>query len=225
MTAYEVKEMTVTLNSDGLILIPEHIRSELQLAPGCEFTIKIGADGDLILRRETAREVAIREANFDRAIGSADIKWDTDELMVLLRGEGLMVLVDSNVILDVVTSDPVWESWSALTMKNLARTEILVINPVIYAEVSDHFTALWQKLEDSRGQDAASCMEAISPQAAFPCRKSVSCSIKTQWRHSKTSLYYQTFSLGAHAAGLQRLSHPDPRRSNGYADLLPHRTA
>jgi antitoxin PrlF len=79
--------MTVTLNNDGLILIPENIRSELQLAPGCQFTVKIGAGGDLIFRRETAEEVAIREANFDRAIGSADIKWDTDELMALLRGE------------------------------------------------------------------------------------------------------------------------------------------
>jgi antitoxin PrlF len=79
--------MTTTLDNQGQILIPEDIRTELELTPGCEFTVKIGAGGDLILHRETAVELAIREANFDRAIGSADIKWDTDELMALLRGD------------------------------------------------------------------------------------------------------------------------------------------
>ena len=54
--------------------------------PGSEFIIKVEGD-DLILRRQIIVDDATREANFDRAIGSADIKWNTDELMALLRGE------------------------------------------------------------------------------------------------------------------------------------------
>jgi predicted nucleic acid-binding protein len=47
-----------------------------------------------------------------------------------------MVLVDSNVILDVVTRDPVWAAWSDSTLEECAETDSLAVNPLIYAEVS-----------------------------------------------------------------------------------------
>jgi len=46
------------------------------------------------------------------------------------------VLVDSNVILDVVTEDPQWFEWSAQMLANYANQGPLVINPLIYAEIS-----------------------------------------------------------------------------------------
>ena len=46
------------------------------------------------------------------------------------------VLVDSNVILDVATIDLVWSAWSEAQMRRLADETTLVINPLIYAEVS-----------------------------------------------------------------------------------------
>ena len=49
------------------------------------------------------------------------------------------VLVDSNVILDVATGDPVWCEWSSDHLRGLAERAILVINPIIYAEVSIGF--------------------------------------------------------------------------------------
>ena len=49
------------------------------------------------------------------------------------------ILVDSNVILDVVTEDPQWGSWSAETLARCAEGSILFINPIIYAEVSIGF--------------------------------------------------------------------------------------
>ncbi len=49
------------------------------------------------------------------------------------------VLVDSNVILDIVTEDPRWFAWSAQTLANYAEQGNLVINPIIYAEVSIGF--------------------------------------------------------------------------------------
>jgi len=45
-------------------------------------------------------------------------------------------LVDSNVILDVLSQDPSWSAWSSGALALAADESILVINPVIYAEVS-----------------------------------------------------------------------------------------
>ena len=52
------------------------------------------------------------------------------------------VLVDSNILLDVATNDPTWGSWSATALERVADDAVLVINPLIYAEVSVGFDAI-----------------------------------------------------------------------------------
>jgi predicted nucleic acid-binding protein len=52
------------------------------------------------------------------------------------------VLVDSNVLLDVATADPVWRAWSSATLERTADEAVLVINPLVYAEVSVGFDAI-----------------------------------------------------------------------------------
>lgn len=52
------------------------------------------------------------------------------------------VLVDSNVILDVLTEDPRWFQWSSLKLTELGERHALCINPVIYAEVSIGFARI-----------------------------------------------------------------------------------
>lgn len=49
------------------------------------------------------------------------------------------IVVDSNVILDIVTEDKRWFSWSSEVLSRHAETHSLVINPIIYAEVSMGF--------------------------------------------------------------------------------------
>jgi hypothetical protein len=46
------------------------------------------------------------------------------------------VLVDSNVILDVAYEDPQWCAWSEAAIEQAANDTVLVINPIIYAEVT-----------------------------------------------------------------------------------------
>jgi hypothetical protein len=58
------------------------------------------------------------------------------------------ILVDSNVILDVATEDPRWIEWSAGQLETLAEDHILVINPIIYGEVSVGFDRI-EDLEDA----------------------------------------------------------------------------
>lgn len=52
------------------------------------------------------------------------------------------ILVDSSVLLDVITEDPTWGTWSTETLQQLAEQAVLVINPLIYAEVSIRFETI-----------------------------------------------------------------------------------
>jgi predicted nucleic acid-binding protein len=53
-------------------------------------------------------------------------------------------LVDSNVLLDVMTEDARWFTWAAEALERAADTARLVINPVIYAELSVRY----RRIED-----------------------------------------------------------------------------
>ncbi|MEM7699427.1 MAG: type II toxin-antitoxin system VapC family toxin [Verrucomicrobiota bacterium] len=46
----------------------------------------------------------------------------------------MSVLVDTNVIFDLLKSDPIWGDWSEGKLREL-ESEILIINPVIFAEI------------------------------------------------------------------------------------------
>ena len=59
-----------------------------------------------------------------------------------------MILVDTNVILDVVQDDPVWGEWSQGQLDACAVREELGINTVIYAELSIAFARI-EELEDT----------------------------------------------------------------------------
>ncbi|TVS13047.1 MAG: type II toxin-antitoxin system VapC family toxin [Gammaproteobacteria bacterium] len=54
------------------------------------------------------------------------------------------VLVDSCVLLDVFEDDPQWYSWSVAQLERYSETHTLLINPVIYAEISIGF----ERIED-----------------------------------------------------------------------------
>ena len=61
-------------------------------------------------------------------------------------------LVDSNVILDVFTGDPVWSTWSTNAIAAAAERGPLIINPMIYAEVSVRFTTI-EEFDDALPHD------------------------------------------------------------------------
>jgi predicted nucleic acid-binding protein len=105
------------------------------------------------------------------------------------------VLVDSNVLLDVMTEDPHWFSWSARALEQAADRFRLVINPIVYAEVS----TLYARIEDV---DAAlpSAMidrEPIPFEAAFLAGK---CFLSYRRRGGTKLSPLPDFFIGAHAA-------------------------
>ena len=56
----------------------------------------------------------------------------------------MTVLVDSNVLLDVITDNPEWYDWSVMQLNGLAINEELAINDVVFAEICPSF----QRFED-----------------------------------------------------------------------------
>lgn len=54
------------------------------------------------------------------------------------------ILVDTNVLLDVLVEDPVWFDWSAAALADAADRSRLVINQIVYAELSVRFPTVEQ---------------------------------------------------------------------------------
>lgn len=61
-----------------------------------------------------------------------------------------MLLVDTNVLVDVLEDDPRWADWSIAQLRAQSKIHPLLINPIIYAELSLTFSrveALDQTIE------------------------------------------------------------------------------
>ena len=48
----------------------------------------------------------------------------------------MSTLVESNVLIDVLSQDPRWFAWSSEALAHAAEQSVICINPVSYAEVS-----------------------------------------------------------------------------------------
>ncbi|MBI3183451.1 MAG: type II toxin-antitoxin system VapC family toxin [Myxococcales bacterium] len=122
------------------------------------------------------------------------------------------VLVDSNVILDVATEDPTWGNWSNDALARAGEEAALIINPVVYAEVSVRY----EKVEE---------LEAVLPpevfrreplpyEAAFLAGKAF---LQYRRRRGSRDMVLPDFFIGAHAAvaGFRLLTR-DPRPYRSY---------
>jgi predicted nucleic acid-binding protein len=105
------------------------------------------------------------------------------------------VLVDANVLLDVMTEDASWLQWSAQAIERAANRYRLVINPVIYAEVSIRYTRI-EDLEDALSKDMFD-REPIPYEAAFLAGKAY---LAYRRRGGTKTVPLPDFFIGAHAA-------------------------
>ena len=126
------------------------------------------------------------------------------------------VLVDSNVLLDVMTQDTRWLAWSAETIERVADRYRLVINPVIYAEVSVRYS----RIEDLEAALPKMMFdrEAIPYEAAFLAGK---CYLSYRTRGGTKRSPLPDFFIGAHAAVAgYRLMTRDTTRYRSYFPRL-----
>jgi hypothetical protein len=126
------------------------------------------------------------------------------------------ILVDSNVLLDVLTEDERWFGWSSDSLARCADASILAINPVIFAEVSIRFG----RIEDLDAALPATDLERLPLpfEAAFLAGKAF---LRYRRRGGARSAPLPDFFIGAHAAvsGLRLLTR-DPRRYRSYFPRL-----
>lgn len=105
------------------------------------------------------------------------------------------VLVDSNVLLDILTHDPVWGAWSTEQLTHCADQELVMINAIIYAEISigfAHIEELEEVLPSEYFQRAA-----LPYEAAFLAGK---CFQDYRKRGGQRRAPLPDFFIGAHAA-------------------------
>lgn len=78
--------MATTMTVKGQVTIPKKVRDALRLAPGDAVDFDLNATGEVVVNRASDRKRSARRDRFDRALGKAQVKWRTDDLMALLRG-------------------------------------------------------------------------------------------------------------------------------------------
>src|SRR6516165_5847409 len=128
----------------------------------------------------------------------------------------MAVLVDSDVILDIATNDSTWSSWSAEALARAADESVLVINPIVFAEVSVGFDRV-EDLEDALPPELYR-RDPLPYEAAFLAGKSF---LAYRRRGGRRVTPLPDFYIGAHAAVT---GHPlltrDARRYRTYFPRL-----
>jgi predicted nucleic acid-binding protein len=125
-------------------------------------------------------------------------------------------LVDSNVILDLLTEDPEWLDWSATALARQADAGPLVVNPLVYAEVAARFDRI-EDLEAALPEDYF-LRQPLPWEAAFLAGRSF---IRYRRKGGQRRSPLPDFYIGAHAlvGGLTLLTR-DPRRYRSYFPAL-----
>ena len=78
--------MSSTMTIKGQVTIPKHIRDSLNLQPGVRLDFLVNQAGEVVLHKSGASSKR-KPDRFEAARGKADVKWRTNDLMALLRGE------------------------------------------------------------------------------------------------------------------------------------------
>lgn len=121
-------------------------------------------------------------------------------------------IVDSNVLLDLFTDDPLWGDWSAAHLANAFDAGPVVINPFIYAELSMGFDRI-EDLDDALPDRIE--REDLPWPAAFLAAR---CFLKYRREGGTRRSPLPDFYIAAHAAttGRALLTRDRPR----HLDLL-----
>ncbi len=111
---------------------------------------------------------------------------------------GSVALVDSNVIIDLLNQNSEWMDWALVTIARMRKTTALVINPLIYAEISVHFDTP-EELEEVVSPHLFG-REKLPFEAAFLAGK---CFRKYRRRRGAKTSPLPDFYIGAHAAVME----------------------
>ena len=128
-----------------------------------------------------------------------------------------MVIVDTNIILDLLDRDPNWSPWSSQQLRQLSAAHDLAINPIIYAEIASRYSTQ-AKLDEAIAKLNFSFLP-LPREAAFLASRAFA-----QYRQlggTRTGVL-PDFFIGAHAEALGcALLTRDVSRYRTYFPLVP----
>lgn len=105
-----------------------------------------------------------------------------------------MILVDSNIWIDVIQEDPIWLDWSLAQLQQARATSRVMINPIIYAELAPTYDEPEQL--DHFLKVAKATLQPLPRPAAYAAGRAFL--QYRQKRGSKTGVL-PDFFIGAHA--------------------------
>lgn len=122
------------------------------------------------------------------------------------------MLIDTNVLVDVLENDPDWADWSVAQLQAQSKVHRLVVNPIIYAELSLTFSTV-EALDQVLDSMELRMLEIPKP-ALFLAGKAF---VRYRRSGGTKSNVLGDFFIGAHAAvsGLPVLTR-DTRRYETY---------
>jgi predicted nucleic acid-binding protein len=125
-------------------------------------------------------------------------------------------LVDSNVLFDFLTEDEDWFDWSAAMLEQAGNAGAVVINPIVYAEVSVRYATI-EELNEQLSPEYFTRV-TLPWEAAFVAGKAFG---EYKRRGGKKRSPLPDFFIGAHAAvaGMALLTR-DPKRYRTYFPKL-----
>jgi hypothetical protein len=106
-----------------------------------------------------------------------------------------LLLVDTNVVLDVVQNDPAWAQWSQAQLDAASLRSALLINPIIYAELSIAYRRI-EELEEMLSKGGFR-VEQMPREALFLAGKAF---MRYRERGGAKGGVLPDFFIGAHAA-------------------------
>ena len=123
-----------------------------------------------------------------------------------------MLLVDTNVLVDILENDPEWADWSIGQLRAQSKIHRLAINPIIYSELSLTFSTV-EALDRSVGNLGLALIEVPRP-ALFLAGKAF---VRYRRLGGRKNNVLADFFVGAHAAvSRYPLLTRDTRRYTSY---------
>ena len=185
------------ITAKGQVTIPQDIRERTGLLPNTE--VEFVVDGDVVTlikavvsRKPTRGQLLVESSRATsrpcRHVDRPDHGPDA--------GRGLMsTLVDSDVLIDVLGPPGPWTTWSASALRDAQDEDVLILNPIVYGELSVGFDAI-EALDDALPRDLIR-REDIPYAAAFLAGR---CFLDYRRRGGSRTGILPDFYIGAHAA-------------------------
>ena len=105
-----------------------------------------------------------------------------------------MILVDSNIWIDVIQEDPVWLDWSLAQLQQARASNRVVINPIIYAELAPTYDEPEQL--DYFLKVAKATLKPLPRSAAYAAGRAF---LQYHQKHDTKTGVLPDFFIGAHA--------------------------